>query len=102
MRYLIEYVDKAGFLQSESLVAVDPGSAFAKCQKKYPGATMKKAKCYGRTQGGEGWATFDPPRVQRDPLPEPRVPRPLKPDDRSCVFDFYDHDQVVKERPNPF
>jgi hypothetical protein len=73
----------------------DPGSAMAECLKKNPGARIISAWVEGFK--GAGFQEWFAPKVQRDPMPEPRRARALRKNERGCEFPFYDEVQSVRQ-----
>jgi len=88
-KYHVRY-ELNGKALTEKIEATHAGAAFAKCQKLKPGARMLGAHTEGGGLGGYGFTTYEPPQVQRDSIPDPKPPQPLKPKDRTCIFPFYD------------
>ena len=94
--YKVEFIDD-GETEVKSIDADNPGHAFYKCQREFPLATMIKCWREG-TRMAEAYTEYLPPRVQRDPVPEPKPPGPMKRNDRSCVLPFYDECLSQKKR----
>ena len=101
-RYHVQFEDE-GETVWEAIDAVDPGGAFARCQKLHPTAKMLQAQrqgVEGISFGAGGVTRYEAPRVQRAPKTEPRPPRPPRPTDRDGIMPFYD--EVVREDYPPF
>lgn len=94
--YEVKFLTKGGREKIEQFEACDPGNAFARCQKLFPGATMLAAIRDGGFMGGSGRTIFSPPPVQRDPIKEPRPARAPRQNERDGIMPFYD--EVIGER----
>lgn len=91
--YKVKYRDETGD-HFANIEGVDPGNAFAKCQKLHPGALVLQAI---RQHAKSGWKmVVDAPPIQRDAHREPRPAGPPKSSDRDGVMPFYD--EVIGSR----
>lgn len=97
MRYDVEFETAEGEMQTAQYHSVNPGAAFALCQKANPGCTMLHATAHSGVQGFEARTDYEPPPVQRDPIKEPKPCRAPKPDEKDGTMPFYD--QVKSEKP---
>lgn len=96
--YKVKYQDaETGETKIEPIEGVDAGSAFARCQKQHPGATMLQCTREQVTCGKViAWTEYCAPAVQRDPLREPRPCRTPRKDEKDGVMPFYD--ECISER----
>lgn len=85
-----------GELKDKSVEACNPGQAFAKVLKEQPSAVLKKAVRMSQWFG-EAFTEYDPPKVQRNPVPEPR-PFRGKPTKADPFFSFYSEIPVRPKR----
>ena len=70
--------------------ATSAGRAFAKCLLANPGCELVKAWREGKYRDGEGYTEFEPPKIQRQPVPEPHPFRTPRPNEKVGEFPFYD------------
>lgn len=94
--YQIRFTDDEGE-HFERVEGCDPGSAFARCQKAYPGAVMVEAVRQQIDHNGNLVAKTVHPAlpVQRDAQKEPRPCRAPHKDERDGIMPFYD--EVVEK-----